>query len=53
MNSFQSNAIINYYCRLINRGAYELEDVPVQFLSAVKEKLKDMLPYKPREGETE
>lgn len=53
MNISQSNAIVNYYCRLINRGAYTMEEVPMQFKAAVQERLKDMLPYQPREGETE
>lgn len=51
MSSFKDQAIINYYARLIQKGAYSLEMVPSMYVKQVKEAY-DLLPaYTPREGE--
>jgi len=46
-------AQMNYYTKLIQRGAKTIEDVPSHLKDEVQELLKNAAPLEPREGETQ
>ncbi len=49
--TYKEQAILNYYIRLVNRGIYKIEMVPIKFRNAVELALLDLEPPTPLEGE--
>lgn len=48
-----NKAAVNYYAKLIQRGVYKMEEVPLEMRTAVQKAYDELPPLEKREGEFE